>query len=540
MLTQILAHQLLALLVIIFLGYAIGHIKIKEISLGNSACLFVAIAAGALGAHLSPIVANLGIVFFVYAIGLLAGPQFFRLFHRRGIKYAMMGLFTVVVAGIIAILIAKLLHIDTGMAVGAFSGAMTSTPTLAAATDAIERYLPGDAGTVSIGYAITYPFGLIIQILFVQMIANFYKKKIEEERIKETKEKEKFGFKTRKYRLTNVNLVGKKISDLNLHTICHVNLTRFLRGDQIYQCLPDTVFEAGDVILAVGTPSELNKFKVLTGEEVDVEVPTGGKFESRNIFVSGPNVVGKLLRELKLRETFGITVSRIYRGDVAITPAGDSVLEVGDSIRIIGTLENINRFTKVAGSEKRKLDDTNILILSLGMLFGVLLGEIPVQVGTFTFKLGLAGGPLIVALLLSHFGRIGRWPTRVPNATKFFLRDIGLVFFLTGVGVQAGQKITDILHQQNLLGVILLGLAIVIITMTLAFIIVNKIFTIPIASSLGAICGAITSTPSLGILMRSLEDDAPAISYAAVYPVATILLTVFGQILVFAGMLILQ
>jgi putative transport protein len=540
MFEHMLSNQLLILLAIILIGYALGSVNIRGISIGNSACLFVALAAGMLGAKISPIITEIGIVFFVYSIGLQAGPQFFRIFNRRGVKFAVLGLFTVLAGGLCAIIFARLIGITTGVAVGAFAGAMTSTPALASAIDTIEMYMPGTSGAASLSYAIAYPFGLISEILFVQIVPRLYRKKINHDREIEAKERERQDFKIRKYRLTNANIAGKAIENLDLHRICKVNLTRFKRNGEINLCMPDTVLELNDIVVAVGTDDELAKFKLLFGEEVDVEVPMQSGMEIKDIFISGSNVAGRPLRDLDLREIYGITVTRVYRGDVAIAPTGSLVLEAGDTIRVVGIRESIERFTKIAGSEKRKMDDTNILILALGMFAGVLLGMIPVKIGTFTLKLGAAGGPLFVALLLGHFGKIWKWPTRVPNATKFFLRDIGLVFFLIGVGVSTGSKLLSTAAQENLFNIFALGVIISLFAMFASFIMVYNIFKVPLASALGAMCGAKTSGASLMALIRAVEDESPAITYAAVYPVSIIILTIFGQILVFAGMAFLK
>ena len=540
MIREILQNQLFILLAIVFVGYALGNIKFKGISLGNSACLFVAMAAGALGAELSPIIANLGIIFFVYAVGLQAGPQFFHLFGRRGLKFAALSVFTVAVAAACALVFALPFHLDTCIAVGAFAGAMTSTPALASAINTIETYIPHGSGSASIAYAIAYPFGLISEILFVQIMPRIYRRRIDEERQKEAKERQAKELTFRYYKLTNSNLAGKTIEELDIHRICRVNLTRYKRGEQVNICTPETKFELEDIVVAVGMPTELDKFKMLFGEQVEIEIPRQAGFEIKDIFVSGTQVAGRALRDLRLSETYGITISRIYRGDVAITPTGGVVLEIGDSIRAVGPQENVDRFVKVAGSEKRRLDDTNILILTMGMFLGAILGEIPIQISGLTFQLGAAGGPLFVALILSHFGKIGKWSVRVPNATKFFLRDLGLVFFLTGVGVKAGHDLPAMLSRHNnILSIFTIGALISLVTMFSSYLVAHNVLNVSITQSLGAICGAKTSSPSLGVLIRTIEDDSPTVSYAATYPVAIICLTIIGQILVLLGMSIL-
>ncbi|MFH1874463.1 MAG: TrkA C-terminal domain-containing protein [Pseudomonadota bacterium] len=528
-------NQILPLLLIVLVGYSLGHLKLWGVSLGSSACLFVAITAGFAGYQTPTIITELGIVFFVYAVGIQAGPQFFRLFRVRGVKFLLLAFFATVFGIALSIFLAKLFHINTSLAVGTFAGALTSTPTLATAIDAIQNYIPGTAGAASLGYAISYPFGLISLILLVQLVPRFFSKQIQEDRSLEAKQHTQHEIKTRCFRLTNANLAGKTINEINLHDFCQVNLTRYQRHNEIHLCLPQTKLALDDIVVAVGKDQELDKAKMLLGEEMTGELPFEGTVNIRDIFVSGSKITGKALKKLRLRENYGITVTRIYRGDIAITPTSNMFLEVGDSIRIIGNKENLEHFINVAGSEKRRLDDTNILILSLGMLTGVLLGEIPIVLGNFTFKLGNAGGPLIMALIISHFGKIGPWSVRLPNATKFFLRDIGLVFFLVGVGTKTGHFLPEIIAQHNIWPIFVLGALIASITTIAAFIFAHNILHIPMLTSLGAICGALTSSPALGVLVKSLDDESPVISYAAVYPVAVILLTITGQVFVLAA-----
>jgi len=536
----ILNNHLLVLLFILSTGYLIGNIKIKGISLGASACLFVAIAAGAAGAGVPQIITSLGVIFFVYSIGLQAGPRFFHLFNRRGIKFSVLAILTVFIGAGTALLLAIPLGISTASAVGIFAGAMTSTPALASSIDALELYLPGKAGEASLGYAIAYPFGLVSEILFVQLMPKIFAKKVKEEKEVEAAAKNRDEFRSHQYRLTNANFVGKTIDEIDLHDLCRVNLTRFKRGEDINLVTPSTRFEMSDVVVAVGTIEELAKFRMIFGDEVSTPLPQHRRHEIRDIYISGKAVVGKALRELRLPDTYGITVTRLYREETMIVPTGEVMLEMGDLIKVVGDSENVERFIKVAGAAKSKLDDTNIMILALGMFLGAAIGEIPIVVGSVTFKLGLAGGPLFVALLLGHFGRIGGVSIRIPNAVKIFIRELGLVFFLTGVGVKTGSELLKTAERHDIINSFLLGAGVSIVAMFASYFIVRRIYRTPICSSLGALCGAKTSSPSLGVLIKALDDDTPTLSYAATYPVAIIMLTVVGQLFVWLGSILLN
>ncbi|MBI2091565.1 MAG: hypothetical protein HYT75_01030 [Deltaproteobacteria bacterium] len=539
MLNILLKNQLLVLLAIIFLGYMLGNIRFKGIAVGNPMCLFVAIAAGALGAEIPAIITNLGIVFFVYSVGLQAGPQFFALFGKRGLKFSALSIFTVCFGAAITLLLAYLLNVRLESAVGIFAGAVTSTPALASAINALEAYFPASSGVTSLGYAFAYPFGLVSQLIFIQLAPKIFAAKINEEKQLAREAKQRLEFHSRQYLLTNANFAGKKIEEYDLHNFCRVNLSRYKHGNEIKICVPESVLRLGDIVIAVGSEEELEKFKVLFGEEVKTEMPKDSNFESKDIYISGPNVINKTLRDLALPETRGITITRLYRGDTIISPTGHVVLETGDLIRVVGQKEDVAYFAGQAGSEKRRLDDTNLLILAVGMFVGALIGEIPIEIGRLSFKLGLAGGPLLAALILGHFGRVGRQSVRIPNATKFFLREIGLVFFLIGVGVKTGHELVMAAHTYNAFVFLFMGAVISLVTIFGSMFLIYKVFKTPVTESLGALCGARTSSSSLGVLIKTLDDESPSITYAAAYPVAIIALTLMGQIMVWVGMIFL-
>lgn len=520
-------NELLVIFGAIFIGYLVGLISVRGISLGNSACLFVALIFGAFGATVSPIIGNIGIILFVYSVGLQAGPRFFSMFKRRGIRFAIIGLVPPLTAVIVTIIVKYIFNFDITMSSGVMAGAMTSTPALAAAIDTLKTIGIDSTGAASLGYALAYPFGIVGIVLFVQIAPKVFASHEELQAI----DKKESKIVMKEFKITNLNLDGKVFKDLNLHELVRSNITRIKHGDMITMITPDTVLHIGDILLAVGEKEELEKFKTILGEEVEARIAKATHIQVRDIFVSNKSIIDKTLRELAITSRFGIVITRLRRNDLEFIPTGDCVLEHGDLIRIVGDVEAVKSFQEFAGANEKSLDETNILLLSLGLVAGVLIGLIPVKIGHVNFKLGLAGGPLFVALLISHFGRIGPYNVRVPNAAKFILRELGLVFFLVGVGVTAGAQLMNIKGGTMLLA-ILGGAMIKITAISTTFIIAYKFFKFPIDVSLGTVCGGLTSTPALGALTRRFEGTNGPVAYASVYPVALIAITLFSQFFV--------
>jgi putative transport protein len=287
----------------------------------------------------------------------------------------------------------------------------------------------------------------------------------------------------------------------------------------------------GDIVLAVGDEKELGKLEMIIGERVEKGIGKAAHIIAKDIFVSNKSVIGKRLKELALPAEYGVVVTRIRRNDMDFFPLGERFLEHGDLIRVVGEPENVKRFKQVAGSDESTLDETNILVLSLGLALGILIGLIPFKFGTVSFRLGLAGGPLFVALLFSHFGKIGPFNVRVPNAAKFILRELGLALFLVGIGLTAGSQLVGI-SGDLLLRAAVGGLCITTVTIVVTFLVAYKVFKFPVDTSLGSVCGGMTSTPAFGILSKNFEGINGSISYASVYPVALISITFFTQLFV--------
>ncbi len=532
-------YMIPVLFMILALGILLGKIQVKGCSLGTSGVLFVAILFGHFGANIPSYISEIGVVLFVYAVGLQAGPRFFKMFRSQGVSFAMLAVVTLVSGVLVTLLIERIFHFGPALSSGLFTGSLTSTPGLAAAIDASPQGVDSDlwAGSVSVGYGIAYPFGVAGVVLFVQLFPRLLK--IDLKKLGES-ERQATAIATKPqgawYVVANKQVVGLTPSQIMEMHITDASITRLERdGERAFSASEEEKLRLDDRIWVVVKPGKDKVIETMIGpKDLNKEAPSPGTGDivSRDIYVTEDKISGKSLADLHAREQYGVVVSRLIREEMEFIPRGSTRLEVGDLIRVVGSKEAIERFVQLVGNLDRKLHETNFLPLCIGLVIGVLLGNQQVSVpGTdLSLKLGAAGGPLFVALIAGHFGRVGPLSIRMPVATKIFIRELGLMFFLAGAGVKAGGSFIDVLQQQGPM-LFIAGILITIIPMFVAWAFARKVLKLEILSSLGAICGGMTSTPALGALSAASESESPAVAYATVYPAALVLVTGFAQIL---------
>ena len=529
MLEQVLHHPVGIFFLIVAIGSGLGKIRLSNISLGASGVLFVGLFFGHFGYELPDALQDLGIILFVYSVGLQAGPRFFNQFRSAGFTFAKIGMVVVFSGVAVTWALSTFLGLDPALAVGMFAGAMTSTPGLAAAMDSA-----GDPA-VGVGYGLAYPFGVVGVVLFVQLAPRLLRINLhsEEERAQE-EESRLTRITRRQFRVTNPACLGKTLPELRITGICKVTITRVKKDGKVLPAARDCKLELSDVILAVGTNSELEKLKLLVGEDASEEsMMDSGGVAARDVLVSNREITGRTLRALRLNSVHKVVVSRVFRENLTFTPDANFVVEVGDLLRVIGDRDDVDSFVTFAGQEEKRVHETNIAVLALGISLGVLLAYYEFNLpGGIHFRLGLAGGPLFVSLILAHFGRIGKVNVRTPRGARHFMQQLGLVLFLAGAGVSAGGSLTSVIRESGLQ--ILWAAAAITIFSCLAGLLASKLlFRQNFLSVLGAITGSMTSTPALGAISDLTDRSEPFLAYSAVYPVALILMTICCQLLVF-------
>jgi putative transport protein len=532
--SAIFSEQMLVLFAILAIGSWIGHFSIRGMALGTAGVLFTALVFGHFGFKVPKDIMDLGLLLFAYSVGLQAGPSFFRTFRRRGIQYVIIGLVTVTTGILATIGVAMFLHLPYDLATGLYTGAMTCTPALASAIEVVERIAPGTSASVSVGYGVAYPFSMLGVVLLVQFLPKLMRRNLKTEEAKwlEEKRSETPGMEARQYLISNSNCDGKMVRELNPHRMSLSNISRIKRGEQVFAATPDMVVHIGDVLMVVGLPEELHKMSLLLGEEVHTHMDMNANVLSMDVDVVEDSLVGKKLSELKVFESYNIVITRIRRQGVELTPTGDITLEMGDNIRVVGERVSTEEFVKLVHGPERRADETNMMPFLFGLLIGIAVGTIPISFPNgLVIKLGSAGGAFLVSLPVGHFGRIGPFRLYVPAAAKNLSRELGLMLFLAGAGVNAGAQFIQILQVRGI-SLVFAGAAITILSALAGLFMMNSFFKMNLLSTMGALCACMTNPPGLGAANTQTDSDLPTLAYASVYPVALIFKIVLAQFLV--------
>ncbi len=542
---DLLAQNLLLLLfIIIGLGYLIGNINVGGLKLGVAAVLFVGIFFGALDRRLSlpEHIYVIGVVLFVYPMGLQAGHGFFASFRKRGFRFSVIAFLTLLAGGILAVVAMRVMGISAPSAAGLFCGALTSTPAMATATETarhLSANLPHEmrdlnASSTVVTYGLTYPFGVFGVILWFFLAGKLLKVDKDKEALEAKKETAAEEIFSRTFRVTNPAVVGKTVEEtLRPMGDAGFILTRIRKGDKTDIVVPAAVLELNDFVVAAGDADALRRAEILFGEIAPEHLAEGlGGIRYRRIFVSNKEIVGKSIHELNLTHELHAVITRLRRGDVDIVPRPDTVLEMGDRIRVLTHRKNMERATKYFGDSLKSITETDYLSLSLGIVLGVLLGMIPIPLGQgLTFRLGFGGGPLVMGLILGRLERTGPITWEMPFNANLVLRQVGLVFFLATIGTKAGYGFS-IIFQSGGWGLIVAGVAITSIITLTTIVVGYKFLKLPMAAVMGLMSGIQTQSACLAYANQQTETDLPNIWYTTVYPASMVAKIIIAQLLV--------
>ena len=515
------------LFLIVAIGIIIGHIQVRGISLDVSAVIFVALIFGHYGYRVPADFQNIGLLLFIFTIGISAGPGFFASFQRRGFQLILTTLVIVVTGAAVTIALSWAFDVDFRMASGLFTGALTSTPGLAAAIEA------ADSPLASIGYGIAYPFGVIGVILFVRLMPRLLHADLK--KAAHDYAAEAFvafpEILNRNFVVENANLDGKAIGELDIRTMTGATISRVMHGQTAVTPSPRTLLHLGDLVKAVGTEDALEKSRLLIGPETGREIPLSKGYDVQWVLVTNKAVVGQSLAALHMHTNYNANITRIRRADIDIAPRRTSILRFGDKLLVACDSENMTQVVKLLGNDNKRLSETDFLPIALGIVSGVLLGRVHIPLpGGMDFNLGLTGGVLAAALILSRIGKTGPIIWSLSGTANQVLRQLGLLFFLAAVGTEAGAHISEAVSQYGP-SIILIGAAITLISMIIGILVGCRLFRVNLLTLLGTLTGAMTSTPGLGALNPLTDCNAPAVAYATVYPVALVLTIICAQII---------
>lgn len=527
---QILTNPTFVLFAILFLGMALGNISVKGIAFGSSGVLFVALAAGHFGLKVPEGVSGIGTALFVYCVGLGVGNRFFASLRSKGSRLVLLALLISLAGAVTAWALCRVCGINPALAAGLFSGANTSTPALAAAMESVGD-IPGGEALINIGYGIAYPFGVIGIVLFVQLLPRLLKKNLDEAP-PETADKDPQQIITRPVRISNPEVQGRNMADFMEQGRMHCRITRVLRGDILMPLSPGDCFEEGEIVMLVGERRHLKHDAGLLGHLSRISpLPRTFGDETAELILLAPAFCNKPLSELRLLENHGILVTRINRLGNTFVPTGDTEPMRNDILRVVGTPAAIRAFSDACGHRSSAIGATDLLSLAGGVCLGILVGNIHISLGGDSdFSLGMAGGPLLVALILGHFGKIGPILGYMPRPGRVLVMELALMLFLAGAGVAGGEKLVETLMQEGI-SLFLIGAGITLVPLVVGYFVAAKLMRMPLAEALGAICGSSTSTPALGAITAKTDRQEPVIAYATAYPAALIIMTLLSRLL---------
>ena len=526
-------ESMLVLFIILTFGTMIGRINFFGVNIGTAGVLFVALIFGHFGYKVSKEIMDLGLILFVYAVGLQAGMRFFRTFKKQAINFLLVAFGSVLVGAIVTALVAIILGLPFDLATGLYTGALTCTPALAAVVDSISYLRMGSSASISVGYGISYPFSMISVVVIAQLLPKFLKRNLKKEDDQWQKEQEKDNpaIVAKKLLITNPNLKGLKVSELDLHRIGDVNISRIRRGDKIFTATSNSELALDDVVMVVGPESEIAKLSILLGKEVEIPMDLNSNIITRDLFVSESAIAGRKLKDLQIHEKFSVILTRVQRQGLEITPTGAISLEIGDRLRVVGEESAINEFAKLVSGRPLGHEETHMVTFFLGLVIGIIVGNIPIHTSSgVDLRLGNAGGVFIISLLIGHFGRIGSLRLWVPNAARNLTRELGLMLFLAGAGTNAGSSLVTVSTHYGW-SIVLAGGLITLSSILTALFLLLKVFKMSTLASLGAMCACMTNPPGLSASQSLSESDLPTVSYASVYPAALIFKILLAQIL---------
>lgn len=539
------AHSILIYSLVIATGVALGKIKIGGISLGITFVLFTGILISHWGFKVNheiiEFAREFGLILFVFTIGLQVGPGFFASFKKGGFSLNFWTILVVFLNVLITILIVLITKISMPTAVGIMSGAVTNTPGLGAAQQTINQVAEANPGIqapdLGLGYAVAYPFGVLGIIITLILLRKIFKIDLKEENQKYTSltQSSESVLQTINVVVKNTAIFNKTIKDIYGFLGKDALVSRISKKDNIMIARSETKVEEGDILLIIAPRNEIKDILKNIGEESDIDIKSvRNDLVTKQILVTNKKVVGKKLSDLRIGKLYGVKITRIYRSDMEFLALPELELQMGDKINVVGEEDAIDNAAKMLGNSMKRLREPNIIPIFVGILLGVIVGSIPIAFPgvPVPVKLGMAGGPLIVAILISQYGHKFSLVSYTTPSANLLLREIGIVLFLASVGLKAGEQFIPILSSGE--GLIWMGYG-TLITFLPVFIVgvIAKLTTRKTYFELcGLLAGSCTDPPALAYANTLANNNGPALAYATVYPLAMFMRILVAQMLI--------
>ena len=537
------AHAILIISIVIALGIMLGKIKVFGISLGVTWILFVGIILSHFGFTINPsvrgFVSDLGLILFVFSLGLQVGPGFFSSFKKGGLKLNMLAVLIVVLGVGITVAIHFITGTPMPTMVGVMSGAVTNTPGLGAAQQTVTDLTGAADQTIAAGYAVAYPLGVIGVILTLLGVRAVFRINIKKEKSdiaqQETSKDSacKFAVEVR-----NEAVFGRTIYEVDHLLNRHFVVSRQYHADGKMEIpTSESVVNQGDKLLVITSAENVDVVSAFIGRKIDMAQNEWEKLDtnlvSRRLVVTNSEVNGKSLGELNIRAQFGLNITRVHRAGIDLTASPELHLQLGDRIMVVGGEKAIAKVAALVGNEARKLREPKLIPIFIGIFFGIIVGSVPIMLPGLAqpLKLGLAGGSLVVAILIARFGPNFGMVTYTTASSNMMLREVGISLFLAAVGLGAGQGFVDAVLGGGYMW-ILYGFLVTVVPLIIVCIIARVAFNLDFFSISGLVCGSHTNPTALAFMNNTFDEPRIAVVYATVYPLAMFLRVIVAQLMV--------
>lgn len=541
-LTHSAMQAVIVLSIIIACGLALGKLRVKGVSLGVTFVFFAGILAGHLGLSIDPTILhyteNLGLVLFVYELGLKVGPGFFSSFRKGGLSLNLLGLGVIAIGTVMTVLIPLLFDMPIGDAVGVMCGATTNTPALGAAQQALGQF-GISANGAALSCAVTYPLGVVGVILAIIVIRKCF---LPPDMPLSKERDDADSTFIAEFKVCNPAVVGMSVKEISALSKTNFVISRLWRDDNV--TVPDsaTVLEEDDHLLVITTPADCAKLKVLFGAQEHRDWNRKGidwnsidnRLVSRNLVVSRVSINGKKLGSLRLRNQYHINISRVTRSGMHLLATRDLVLQLGDTLTVVGSEHDIDKVSRILGNTAVKLNDPNLGAIFIGIVLGLVVGSIPILIPGISspIKLGLAGGPIIVGILIGRFGPQFRLVTYTTHSANLMLRGIGLSLYLACLGLDAGAQFLDTIMRQEGLLWILLGFLLTVVPVLIMGLVAMRCLHLDFGLTCGMLCGSMANPMALNYANDIVPGDYATVSYATVYPFSMFCRVIIAQLLI--------
>lgn len=542
--TQSFIQAVLSISLICAAGLALGKIKIFGVSLGATFVFFAGIIAGHFGMAINPdmlsALQNFGLILFIYALGVQVGPGFFSAFKKGGFKMNMLATALMLTGTLMMLVIHWTSGISLADIMGLFSGAVTNTPMLGAAQQALLQVDPSNAegaNNMAMACAVGYPFGLLGMILCVVIL---HKTTARKKANRNTNNSSDNTFIT-EYIVTNPGIFGKSIQDIRSNADCQFVISRIWKDGKVIIPTGETIIEENEHILVISGKKDTERISLLFGSQENVDWNKKGidwnaidsQLVSRKILVTKPKVNGIKLGDLRLRNSFGINITRVNRAGIDLLPSRSLRLQLGDRLTIVGEARSIENAGKILGNEAQELRTPHLTSVFIGIVVGLILGSIPFAIPGMSMpvKLGIAGGPIVIGIVMGAFGPRLHIATYMSQSANLMLRQLGLTIYLAGLGLSAGAGFFETVFSAQGLKWILISTSLAVVPVLIVGFAAARIFKTDYAKNVGMLCGSMANPMALSYANTTAESDEPAVAYATVYPISMFLRVISAQMI---------